>query len=278
MKFSPSENVSHLATIFDVELDVESSTLELSIKSDEAILAGLKKLPEDMDFDHIDEQYDTLLCLAAEHNYTKTANYLLNVCFVDPNVTVPRIENRTAIYIAATHGHLGMVQLLTRTRGIQLSIQDKYGETPLFRAIGTAPEEKLLTTVTALINKDKTTISIPNEDGIFPIEGALSRMMPEVIEFLLAQGADVPKRCTDVAVHMMMEASGHRSKNSFTFFVDTPENTRLRDCTKLIIEGYNKLHFAEDLRAFAAKHANKGEASDAPQKAEDSPTASNMPM
>lgn len=242
MKFSPSLNPKHLEVI------TKPTSRGLIFKSDAELLKSLKSLPDEINFDVPDGEFNTILYLAAANNYVKTVDYLLFEKKVNPNIKVS--ENLTAAHIAAAKGHHEVLKKLVRCEGIKLAEKDKYGETPLFRAIGNAPTEKLLDIVRLIVMTDASTISVTNEDGISPIELALQRQHPSVIQLLLEHGADVSKRCSSAAAGMMMTRSIPSSQfgGAFVFFTGSAENDNLRQCAKLIIEAYNKQHLAADLK------------------------------
>ncbi|KTD67672.1 Ankyrin repeat protein [Legionella santicrucis] len=246
MKFSPSTNPEHLDAI------IKSTLTGLVLKSDEELTNCLKSLPEEIDFDAPDEDFNTILYLAAANNYIKTVSYLLLERKVNPNIKVS--EDLTAAHIAAAHGHIDVLTKLASCKNIKFNEKDKYGETPLFRAIGNAPDEKLLEIVRLIVNKDPSSISVPNEDGVFPIELALQRQHRLVIQLLLENGADVNKRYSVIAANMMMSQSvpSRQFASAFVFFTGPTENDNLRQCAKLIIETYNKQHIEEDVKEMAA--------------------------
>ncbi len=246
MKFSPSSNREHLKAI------TKATSRRLMFKSDAELMESLKSLSDKMNFDEPDGEFNTILYLAAANNHVKTVGYLLSERKVNPNVKVS--ENLTAAHIAATKGHNEVLEKLVRCEGIKLAEKDKYGETPLFRAIGNAPYEKLLDTVRLIIMAAPDTISVTNEDGISPIELALQRQHPSVIQLLLENGANVNKKCSIAAAEMMMSRSvpTRQFDGAFVFFAGSSKNDNLRQCAKLIIEAYNKQHLAEDLREMTA--------------------------
>jgi uncharacterized protein len=241
MKFSPSSNPSHLDAI------TRATPSGLVFKPDEQIVESLQTLPKETDFNEVDGDFNTLLYLAAANNHDKTVSYLLTERKVDTNVKVN--ENLTAAHIAAANGHTGILEMLVKCEEIRLSEKDKYGETPLFRAIGNAPVDKLLATVSLLISADPTSIEVVNEDNTSPIELALQRQHPSVIKLLLDNGAKVSEQCSHQAVTMMMARSTPSSQfgGAFVFYTGTQANDNLRQSAKLIIETYNKQHPPENL-------------------------------
>ncbi|KTD60939.1 Ankyrin repeat protein [Legionella shakespearei DSM 23087] len=234
MKFSPSTNQQHLAAI------IKQIPSGFILKSDSEMLQGLKALPEDVDFNQADGDFNTVLYLAAANNCSDTIDYLLEVRKVDPNITVS--DGLTAAHIAAMTGNLKALQALMKSEQIELSIQDDFGETPLFRALGNLAEAKGMDIVSLLIEKDQTAVLIPNEDNTDPLELALQGKRPGYVEILLDNGAQVSERCRDMSVAMMLE----RSKPSPHFgganvlFTGDIENANLRACAKLITEAYDK--------------------------------------
>ncbi|ARB91690.1 ankyrin repeat domain-containing protein [Legionella longbeachae] len=245
MKFSPTTNPEHLQVIIKPTLN------RLVFKSDEELAESLKTLPKEIDFDVPDEEFNTILYLAAANNHIKTVSYLLLEKKVNPNIKVS--EDLTAAHIAAAKGYIDILEKLAGCENIQFNEKDRYGETPLFRAIGNAPDEKLLEIIRLIINKAPSSISVPNEDGISPIELALQRQHLPVIYLLLENGADVNKRCCMTAANMMMSQSvpSRKLANGFVFFTGSTENDNLRQCAKLIIETYNKQHLAENVKELA---------------------------
>ena len=65
MKFSPSSNSEHLDII------TKSNSMGLVLKSDEELVESLKSLPEEINFDVPDADFNTILYLAAANNYTQ---------------------------------------------------------------------------------------------------------------------------------------------------------------------------------------------------------------
>ncbi len=241
MKFSPTTNPEHLQVIIKPTLN------KLIFKSDEELTESLKSLPKEIDFDVPDGDFNTILYLAAANNYIKTVSYLLSERKVNPNIKVS--EDLTAAHIAAANGFIDILEKLASCDNIQFNEKDQYGETPLYRAVGNAPDENLLAIIRLIINKDPSSISVPNEDGVFPIELALQRQHLSAIYLLLENGADVNKRCSITAANMMMSQSipSKQFANAFVFFNDSAKHNNLRQCAKLIIETYNKQHLAEDV-------------------------------
>lgn len=93
----------------------------------------------------------TVLYVASANNRIKTAEYLLNVRKVDPNIAVS--EALTAAHVAAMVGNDEILKLLVNIDNLTLSVKDQFGETPLFQALGQAPDEKLEKTIRLLPSK-----------------------------------------------------------------------------------------------------------------------------
>lgn len=234
MKFNPSSNQQHRDAI------IKQMPSGLAVKSDSEMLEGLKALPDDMDFNHADGDFNTVLYLAAANNCSETINYLIKVRNVDPNVKVS--DGLTAAHIAAMAGNLKALQALMKSEHLNVSIQDNFGETPLFRAIGNLSEAQGIDVVSLLIDKDKTAVLIPNEDKVDPIEIALQGKRPGYVEILLDNGAQVSERCRDMAVAMMMgkiKPSSHFSGVNVLFKGDI-ESANILACAKLVSEAYDK--------------------------------------
>lgn len=147
MKFSPSSNKDHLMAIMKPSIE-DGKTLVL--KSDQELVDSLKTFPQEIDFNAIDPTFNTILYLASANNYPQTVAYLLTERHVNPNVKV--CENLMAAHIAAVGGHTDVLKLLAACPGIRFAEQDQFGETPLFRALGNAPEKKLCDTVTVILS------------------------------------------------------------------------------------------------------------------------------
>lgn len=247
MKFSPKTNYEHLAAL------IKQSPKGFVIKSDDELLESLKKLPNDIDLNYVDGDFNTVLYLASANNCIKTVDYLLNIRKVDPNVKVT--ENLTALHIASTNGFIEIVKLLVNVPGIKILEQDKYGETPLFRAVGNAPDKVLAALINILIAKDKNIVSITNEDQIGAIELALQRQAPAVIKILLENGAKVSAECRDFAANMLLQRSEKSSifNGAHTFYTGNQSNSTLLECAKLIINAYNDQNLQNDMKQFMKK-------------------------
>lgn len=241
MKFSPSKNKEHLALITK-----KASSNILILKSDEELVESLKTLPDDTDFNHVDGDFNTILYLASVNNYTKTVEYLLNTRKVCPDIKFT--QNLTAAHIAAAKGQTEILSQLLNA-GIKLEEKDAYGETPLFRAIGNTPDNKLFETVKILLEKDDKAVNIVNEDGVYPIEVALQRTKPEIIKLLLDHKADVSERCYQSAGNLILHQSKPSSQfgGATVFFLGSAHNVILKECAKLIIDKYNSTHLVEKL-------------------------------
>lgn len=243
MKFSPSTNKEHLALITK-----KGSPNTLILKSDEELVESLKTLPDDTDFNHVDGDFNTILYLASANNYTKTVEYLLNTRKVCPDIKVT--EKLTAVHVAAAKGHTEVLDLLLKT-DIKLTTKDAYGETPLFRAIGNTPDDKLFETVKKLLDKDDKAVNVVNEDDIYPIEIALQRTKPEIITLLLDHKAEVSKRCYQSAGNLMISQSKPSGQfgGLMVFFSGSSHNDALKKCANVIINRYNATHLAEEIKA-----------------------------
>lgn len=122
MTFSPSSNPKHLEAI------TKTTSRGLMFKSDAELMESLKSLSDEMNLDEPDGEFNTILYLAAANNHVKTVSYLLSERKVNPNIKVS--ENLTAAHIAATNGHIEVLEKLVRCEDIKLAEKDKYGETP----------------------------------------------------------------------------------------------------------------------------------------------------
>jgi ankyrin repeat protein len=229
MNFSPKTNPKHKEVIF------KQTYQGLVMKSDEELVESLKTLPEDTNFDYIDGEYNTMLFLAAANNRVKTVEYLLQERKVNPNFKVS--EDLTAAHIAAKSGYTKVLKALIKCPGILLAEKDMYGETPLFRAIGSAPANTLIATVILLVHAQKEAVLISNEDNVEPIELALQRKSSAVIRLLLDNGATVSERCVQVAATMLV-GNGQRTRqnNVFVFELNNPTTEDVYECAKLIIK------------------------------------------
>jgi uncharacterized protein len=236
MKFSPSSNQQHFAVI------IKQIPSGLIVKSDAEMLEGLKALPDDIDFNHADGDFNTVLYLAAANNCPATIDYLLKVRKVDPNVTVS--DGLTAAHIAAMTGNLKALKALMTSEKIDLSKQDNFGETPLFRALGNLSEAQGMDTVIMLIEREQAAVLISNEDKLSPLELALQCKRPGYVEILLDNGAEVSERCRDMASIMLLQKSKPSSHfaGANALFTGNTEHANILACAKLINEAYNKQH------------------------------------
>lgn len=233
MKFSPSTNPNHFETLF------KQTTEGFELRSDVELVNHLKLLPEDTDFNHVDNDYNTVLYLAAANNRVLATEYLLNIRKVNPNVKVS--DGLTAAHIAAHNGLTDVLKLVIQAES-DLTIQDNFGETPLFRAIGNVPHQKLTDTISILLEKDTKAVAIANEDKIHPLELALVRNDLATIDILLAKGAKVTDRCYSQAGEMMVAESKPVAGGFLMFSKNLPGNEILCSCAKRIIDEYNYSH------------------------------------
>jgi len=74
----------------------------------------------------------TALHLAAEHGHTQCAQELLRVSSADVNAT--DTEGNTALHLSASHGHLAIAQLLVRNNAA-MEVPNNLGYTPLHCAV-----------------------------------------------------------------------------------------------------------------------------------------------
>jgi uncharacterized protein len=190
VKFSPSSNPEHVSVL----LATESTRGKGTLRTDDDLLAQLKQLPDEMDFDYFDGDSNSLLYFLARHNLVKSVSYLLEVRKVDPNLTVS--DGLTAAHIAAYYGHWEVLTLLVADGRTQLDIQDNFEETALYRAVGHAPVETLVETVSILVSKmTPQALAIKNEDGYEPLRVAFSKGAHEVVKLLLNAGCCVSMDC-----------------------------------------------------------------------------------
>lgn len=231
MQCRPSKIKEHLQALFRV------TPHGLEIKSDDEMLAGLKSLPQDIDFNFVDGVYNNPLYLAAANNHVKCVRYLLEERRVNPNVKVS--DKLTAAHIAAMCGFVEVLTLLVKCPGIQLSELDQFGETPLFRAIGNAPVATLEATVKLLIESDPKCVLIPNEDNVEPLGIALMRKRLAVINLLIKAGAVISDTCYATAGNMM-QACAKPTNNGFMVLLHTADNEATRNCARVIITTYNE--------------------------------------
>ena len=146
------------------------------LKSDSQMLAALKTLPKDINFNFIDEEFDTLLTLTPANNLPLTAKYLLTETNAVVDVTLtPHKTN--AVHIAASEGNTAVLRvLLDACKRDFLLRQDAYGETALLKAITMIEAESLcLATLQLLIARNPKALHIKNKDGILPVESALAK-------------------------------------------------------------------------------------------------------
>ncbi|CAM2763526.1 ankyrin repeat domain-containing protein [Legionella worsleiensis] len=221
----------------------------MALKPDDELVVSLHSLSGDIDFNHFEEGFNSILYLAAANNRLKSLDYLLTHRHAAPNLKVT--EQQTAAHIAARHGYINILERLALCEGISFSEKNQYGETPLYQAIGNAPSGQLVAVVQILLAKDPGAISIPNEDGLFPIDLALNRKEPAIIKLLIERGAQVTKKLVDIAADMLLceSQSTGTGKGSFLFFIDSPEKERLRESAKIIIQAWNKMHLHEEIES-----------------------------
>lgn len=245
MIFNPSKNIEHLKAIF-----VKSPSGVYALKSDDALVEGLKTLPESIDLNFVDEQFHTILYFASINGRAHTVKYLLEERCINPNHTVK--DNLTAFHGAALNGHLDVMDILA-SHGVNMAAVNIYGETALVKAINHLDGERLDATVDFIINKSPESIFIANEDGLPPIGFALLKKSPSVIKKFLDAGSDVSKHLLQLAGTMLMEQSKHESDKIHSFFRKTPQQENLYQSAMLIINAYNQKHLVEDLELMKAK-------------------------
>jgi uncharacterized protein len=237
VKFSRRLNPEHACVLFTKNLEGKKV-----VRTDDDLLAQLKLLPYEMDFDYFDGDANSLLYFLACHNLVESITYLLDVRKVDPNLRVS--DGLTAAHIAAFYGHSESLAVLVADRRTQLDIQDRFKETALYRAVGHAPCDKLFETISVLISRmTPEALAIKNEDGYEPLMIAFTRKVSSVVSLLLSAGCNVSSHCFYAAARLDSEMSDEVEQSTLrkvTVFSPTSKQEKMECLTsvKLIMDAF----------------------------------------
>ena len=101
-------------------------------------------------------------------------------------------NNATALYIAVQHNRLDVAKFLMR-EGADPNISVTYGMTPLICAVHHNHRD----IAEALLSFPGVEIDATVEDGSTALFFAVNMMLPDMVELLVAKGADVSKKRKD---------------------------------------------------------------------------------
>ncbi|TFK24062.1 ankyrin, partial [Coprinopsis marcescibilis] len=128
----------------------------------------------------------TALTLAASLGHLEIVNVLLGVEGVDVNVAA--FHDMTAIAEASSNGDISIVERLLQVDGIDFNARDQNGRTPLLIASSKGHDD----VVKALVNTDGIAVNLPDSDGNTALIEASRNGHVEVVRTLLGvEGIDV---------------------------------------------------------------------------------------
>lgn len=239
------------------------------------LLCGAPSARGEVDFEKLQNEYDTNLRLASRHPFRDfekavDANDLPAVRrFLDQGlpaslqIPTPQEEwegippSEQAIHLAARRGHLDMVKLLL-DRGASPDARDSQGTTPLFETSDPA--------IAKLLIARGAKVSARDSDGIQPIHRAATRSL-ELVKLLVRHGAD-PLSRDQRGCRPLHDAArdGNLEIASDLVGRGSPVDARIADPEDYFRNGWQALHFAAaredspDALAIAALLLRKGAA------------------
>ncbi|MDF1677797.1 MAG: ankyrin repeat domain-containing protein [Legionellaceae bacterium] len=262
MKFLLGIDTEHTLVAFTI-----NSAGEAVIRTDEDILARLKSLPEDVDFNYFDGRANSLLFYLAESNCVQSARYLLRERNADANLTVK--NNFTAAHVAARNGHFEVLKvILEESTRIRLELQNFFGDTALLCALGDARKimaaqagedagpDRLMETVTLLVSKmTAEELAITNEDGYDALSFALMMRHTPSITLLLSAKCPVSQGCAGLAAQLVSDISAEREgaaesnlvKSSVFGLKNNQDKQALLEAAGLIVEAFAEQTVSEVL-------------------------------
>jgi ankyrin repeat protein len=146
-----------------------------------------------------------LIHMAASQGHKKVLERLLNMGNI-PNVD--HDNEKTALMLAAQHGHLDIVQLLLKPHGEMLVTKDKYGRTPLSYAAENGYAEVVLELLQ--IQQDKDSL---DKLGRTPLSYASENGHNSIIEHLMKSGASIHLTANDIPTPIWYAAKGGHSSS-----------------------------------------------------------------
>ncbi|MES2613868.1 MAG: ankyrin repeat domain-containing protein [Bdellovibrionota bacterium] len=130
----------------------------------------------------------TPLHLAVGMNHLEVARYLIRECKADINAEDDK-EKLTPLHIALRKGYLDLISCIIEEGGTHLNVnaKDIYGNTLLMEAVGMGN----ITVVRLLTTKFSVDVNIKSDDGNTPLYCAKIFGYTDIVDYLIAQGADV---------------------------------------------------------------------------------------
>jgi ankyrin repeat protein len=250
------------------------------------LLCGAPSAPGDVDFDKLQNEYETNLRIASRHPFRDfekavDANDLIAVRrFLDKGlpaslqIPTPQEEwegippSEQAIHLAARRGHLAMVKLLLDC-GARPDARDSEGATPLF--------ETSDPTIAKLLIARGAKVSARNDEGIRPIHRAATRSL-ELVKLLVRHGAD-PLARDNRGGRPLHDAARDGTAEIANYLVGrgSPIDAAMADPEDYFRNGWQALHFAAareespDALAIAALLLRKGAAVNATTREGETP-------
>ena len=127
------------------------------------------------------------------------------------NVNACDLLGNTSLHLASQYGHYDMVQLLLEN-GYEVDALNSYKETPLYLAFNKKIAQLLVTKGANLDARSEL-------GGSTVIENAVSRGKKDIVEFLIAQGADIGLKGTR-ATNLLHTASGSNQVEIAELLID----------------------------------------------------------
>jgi ankyrin repeat protein len=250
------------------------------------LLCGALSARGEVDFDKLQNDYETNLRLASRHPFRDfekavDANDLTAVRrFLDKglpaSLQIPTPQEQwegippseQAIHLAARRGHLALVKLLL-DRGASPGARDSQGATPLF--------ETSDPTIAKLLIARGAEVSARDCDGVQPIHRAATRSL-ELVKLLVRHGAD-PLARDQRGGRPLHDAARDGTVEIASYLVGrgSPIEARIADSEEYFRNGWQALHFAAarsespDALAITALLLRKGAPVNAPTRDGETP-------
>ncbi|WP_339048791.1 ankyrin repeat domain-containing protein [Candidatus Mesenet endosymbiont of Phosphuga atrata] len=173
----------------------------------------------------------TPLHYAAEYGRTEIAQWLLDER-ADAEAKINNHQVPTPLHEAAMNGHTGVAELLLK-HGVNVDVENCYGETPLHKAVNNGH-----TKIVRLLLKYGASIKIRDFLGEIPLHGAAYRGYIEIVWLLLENGVNVNAKDNKGKTPLRQAAERDRTEIVVLLLI---YGAILHDDTKHIINNSSKL-------------------------------------